>query len=134
VSKRAASSRTSARDYPRTARINELLREIIAEAIEDIDDDRLHMVAVTGIEAEPDLRHATVFIDTLSDDDDAVVTEALDEHRARIQRAIGRQSHIKRTPVLRFEIDPAVRGGERIDTVLRSLPPLDSDSERDGED
>jgi ribosome-binding factor A len=112
----------NARNYPRTARINELLREIIAEEIENLDDDRIPFIAVTGIVAEADLRHALVYIDTLDESLDVEVLEALEDARWRLQKAIGRQSRVKHTPVLTFAIDPAVRQGELIDKMVRENP------------
>ena len=42
------------RRYPRTARVNELVREVVAEELERIDDERLELVTVTGVDVEPD--------------------------------------------------------------------------------
>jgi ribosome-binding factor A len=113
-----------ARDYPRTARLNQLLREIIGEALEDVDDDRLEQVVVTAVDVDRDLRHATVFYDSLGGaDTDTDVLAALGEARIRLQACIGREAHIKRVPELGFRPDPAVRAGEHIDEVLRDLPP-----------
>ena len=50
--------------YPRTARVKELLHQIVADEIERLDDDRLELVTVMNVEVEPDLRHATVYVDT----------------------------------------------------------------------
>ncbi|MEZ5262790.1 MAG: hypothetical protein R2755_13700 [Acidimicrobiales bacterium] len=38
MNRRRRSHGSSARDYPRTARVNELLREIIGDELERIDD------------------------------------------------------------------------------------------------
>ena len=40
----------AARGYPRAARVNELCREILAEEVERIDDERLDLVTVTHVE------------------------------------------------------------------------------------
>lgn len=114
-------SHGTSRQYPRTARLNELLREILADELERSDDDRLVMVTVTAVEIEGDLRHAVVFFDSLEgvDGDDAVL-EALGEVRWRLQGAIGRQARMKRTPELSFRPDPAVREGARIESLLAS--------------
>jgi len=110
---------TSQRQFPRTARINELLREILADALERIDDDRLVLVVVTGVECDADLRHARVFFDgPAGEAGDEAVAEALAELRPRLQGFIGRQAHLKRTPELTFEADPAIRAGEHIDELL----------------
>ena len=109
----------SSRRYPRTARINELLREVLAEELERrVDEDpRLDLLTVTAVNAEPDLRHATVLLSSLPDE----AAEALAEHRIALQAAIGRQVRLKRTPQLAFEADPAVASGQRVEEILRGL-------------
>ena len=108
------------RQYPRTLRINELVREITAEEIERLDDERLELVAITSVEVDPDLRHAVVWFDSLlGEATDDEVLEALGEMRVSIQAAIGRQARMKRTPTLTFRPDTAVRTGERIEQILR---------------
>jgi ribosome-binding factor A len=116
---RRAGSPTGAHRYPRTARVNQLLQEVIAEELErsDGDDPRLALITVTGVEVEPDLRHATVWLSKL----DAGIAEALAEHRVRLQGAIGHQVRLKRTPQLRFAADPAIAGGGRIEDILRDI-------------
>ena len=44
--------RQNSRQYPRTARVNELLREILADNLERIDDDRLQLMTLTGIDCD----------------------------------------------------------------------------------
>jgi ribosome-binding factor A len=108
--------------YPRTARLNELLREIIAEELERIDDDRLELVAVTQVVVERDLRHAVVYFDSLAGaDGDADVLEAFGDHRVRLQAAIARQARMKRTPELTFRPDDVERGADRVEGILRDL-------------
>lgn len=110
---------TSQRDYPRTARLNELVREILADELERIDDERIPFVTVTHVRVDPDLRRAVVEVTALDGEEEAL--EALAEHRIRLQGAIGRQARLKRTPELRFTIDAVVRQGERIDAILRDM-------------
>ena len=112
-------SEAGGRRYPRTARVDELCREIVAEELERIDDDRIPLVTVTHVRVDPDLRRAVVEVTALDGEDE--VLEALAEHRIRLQGAIGRQARLKRTPELRFTIDAVVRQGERIDAILRDM-------------
>jgi ribosome-binding factor A len=111
--------------YPRTARVNEVLREVVADALERVsdEDERLALVTVTAIAVDPDLRHAKVFYDS----DKEGVADALNEQRVRLQAAIGRQVRLKRTPQLSFVADPAVSSGERVESILRQLKDHDSD-------
>jgi ribosome-binding factor A len=123
VTKRTrARQHTTARDYPRTARLNQLFHEILAEELEKVDDDRLELVTVMSVDCEGDLRHATVYYDTLGgEDDDEVVLEALAEHRHALQGAIGRQARVKRTPELLFKPDAVARDAARLEEVLREI-------------
>ena len=112
--------------YPRSARVGETLREIIAEELVRIDDERLAFVSVTGIDVDQELNRAHVFYDSLDGEDgDEAILEALGDHRIRLQGAIGRQIRAKKTPILDFQPDPAIRSAERIDDILRA------DRERD---
>jgi len=111
---------TSSRRYPRTARLNELVREIVAEELERIDDERLGFFTVTAVDVDPGLEHAKVHWSDLSAPDE-VVLEVLEEHRARLQAAVNRQTHMRRTPVLSFHADEVSRSATRIEEILRDL-------------
>ncbi len=102
--------------YPRTARVNALLVEVLGSAIERLsdEDERLALLTVTAVLTEPDLRHATVLFASL----DAVAAAALEEHRVRLQAEIARGGRMKRTPTLSFELDPAVAAGSRVEEAL----------------
>ena len=105
--------------YPRTARVNQVLKEVVAEEVERLasGDPRLELVTVTGVSVDPDLRHATVWLSSLSEP----AAAALAEDRVALQAAIGRQVRLKRTPLLSFAADPAVASGSRIEDILRTL-------------
>ena len=106
--------------YPRSARVGETLREIIAEELVRIDDERLEFVTVTGIEVDNELNRAHVYFDSLAGEDgDEEIIEALGQHRRRLQSAIGSQIRAKKTPILDFRADEALRSAERIDDILR---------------
>ena len=123
-------ARAGAERYPRTARVNQLLQEVIAEELERLvdTDDRLRLTTVTAVATEPDLHHAVVLVDSLSEERRA----ALDDQRVHLQAAIARQVRLKRTPRLSFEADPAVASGERVESMLRRLRPRRT-SAADGE-
>ena len=111
---------SGARDYPRTARLNQLVHEIVAEEIERIDDERLGFLTVVGVEVEPDMRRAIVWYTTL-DDGESELADVLEEHRPRLQSAIGRQARTKRTPELSFRPDTVIRQAERVEQILRDI-------------
>lgn len=112
------SSRGATRKYPRTARVDKVIHAVVADALERSDDDRLGLVTVTDVHCDPDLRHATVFYVARDADEDEVV-EALEEARVGVQAAIGREVRMKRTPQLKFEPDPVMETGWRIEQLIR---------------
>ncbi|MHB8670855.1 MAG: ribosome-binding factor A [Acidimicrobiales bacterium] len=103
--------------FPRTARVNEVLREVVADELERIDDERLELLTVMGVSTDPDLRRAVVWCSSLSEEASA----ALGEYRVRLQAAVGRQVRLKRTPGLDFRADPAVATGTRVESILRDM-------------
>src|SRR6202046_3263874 len=87
-SKRTRSARARGRDhtvkrraatYPRALRVNQVLRQVVAEELERLADadERFRMVTVTSVDTASDLRTATVYLASLSDD----AAEALEERR-----------------------------------------------------
>ncbi|HEX2576358.1 MAG TPA: 30S ribosome-binding factor RbfA [Aquihabitans sp.] len=125
--------RTTARDYPRTARLNTLVQEILAEELERIDDERLELVTLTSVVVDGDLARAVVYYDhSRGEDADEEIATAFGEARKRLQGAVARQTTLKRTPELRFEADLVLRDALRIEEVLRGLsgeppvPPVES--------
>jgi ribosome-binding factor A len=116
--------------YPRTARVNQVLREVVADALERISDvdDRLRLITVTSVDTTPDLRRATVYLSSLSDE----AAEVLADERIGLQREIGRQVRLKRTPLLEFKPDPAVAHGFQVEEALRRIRAADDGADDDG--
>lgn len=119
----------SRKGYGRLERVNEALREVIAEELERIDDEELELVTVTGVTAHPDFRHATVWFSSLSHGKPDEVAETLAGHRIRLQAVIARQLRLKRTPELVFQSDPAIAVGTRVEDILKDMkrPPQEGD-------
>jgi ribosome-binding factor A len=114
------------RRYPRKARLNELVREIVAEELEVLasDDERLPLVTVTHVEVDADMRRAVVLLSSMGEG----AEEALGELRPQLQAAIARQGRLKRTPQLSFAVDPAVSSGQRVEDILRHIQGNDDDT------
>lgn len=105
----------------RMLKVNSVLREVLADEIERLNDERLEMVSITGVDTAPNLRHAVVYIDVLGSEDNEPALAALRRAAKRLQSSIASQVRLKYTPTLEFAMDPGVVGGDRIDAILRSL-------------
>lgn len=120
------------REYPRTARLNQLLQEIIAEEIERIEDDRLGFFTVVSVDVDADLHRAIVRYSAVLPDatpipeDDEDLVAALEDLRRPVQAAVGRQARIKRTPEVVFRADEVGRQADRVEEILRDLTPSPS--------
>lgn len=125
-----ARSPGSSRGYARTARVNEVLRQVLADQLERMEDldERLGMLTITAVDCDPDLRRATVYMSSLDEQEE----QALAEARVRLQSAISHEVRLKRTPQLRFAADPAVATGQRIEDILRGLPEAAAGGPDDG--
>lgn len=107
--------------YSRSARLGELLREILASELAHLDDERLDMVSVTGVETSAELSRATVYVSALDAEAVPTALEALEEHRLQLKQAVARSSAVRRVPDLVFALDPSISAGERVDQILRDL-------------
>ncbi|MFI5047266.1 MAG: 30S ribosome-binding factor RbfA [Acidimicrobiia bacterium] len=126
----------SPRKYPRMARVNEVVREVVADELERLSDPRLGLVTVTGVDVSADLRHASVYYSSLeerarrgggvpvpmtTDDTRAATRDALRSAAPKIQAALARQVRLKYVPELVFHEDPSIAQGERIEELIRRL-------------
>lgn len=117
------SAQRSARSYPRSARLGETLREVLAEELVKIDDERLSFVTVTRIDVDPEMNRAILYFDSLAGEEgDGPILEAFADHRIRLQGAIGKQVRAKKTPILSFRPDDVIRSAERIERILHQDP------------
>ena len=103
-------------------KVNELVREVVADAVTDLKDPRIGFLTITGAETSPDLRHAVVFYSVLGSDEEKTDTAAaLESARSRIQAVLGRETRLRYTPVLEFKVDPSIDEGLRINQLLADL-------------
>jgi ribosome-binding factor A len=104
----------------RMRRVNEVVREVIGDAIStELDDPRIGFVTVTSVDTSPDLRSARVFVSVLGDEDDREATlAALRASHGVLQAMIAREMRIKRTPTLSFHYDEGPERGVRLSRLL----------------
>lgn len=110
-------------------RVNEAVKEVVSEGVNELKDPRIGFVTVTGVETSPDLRHARVFVSVLgSDARRAKTLDGLAAAHGVLQARVARELRMKRTPQLAFEYDPTVERGVRMTQLIDELAP-DADNE-----
>ena len=107
-------------------RVNESVRQVLAEALPELKDPRIGLVTVTGVDTAPDLRHAVVFVSVLGSEKKKRATMvALDAAHGVLQSSPAKQLRLKRTPQLTFEYDQSVEHGVRMSQLIDQLAPED---------
>ncbi len=114
----------------RSARVGELIRRVVAEGLDELNDERLDMVSITSVEVDRELSRAIVWFTTLDDDDDPEVEVAFAQHAGRLRHAVGTQTRLRRAPFLHFRADTTLRSAQRIEDLLKT-PKRDDDEPED---
>jgi ribosome-binding factor A len=110
----------------RMRRVNESVRQVLAESLPELKDPRIGLVTVTGVDTAPDLRHAVVFVSVLGSEKKRRATmRGLEAAHGVLQSRIARQLRLKRTPQLTFQYDPSVERGVRMSRLIDELAPGD---------
>ena len=107
-------------------RVNESVRQVLADALPDLKDPRIGLVTVTGVDTAPDLRQATVYVSVLGSPRKRRATLAgLTAAHGLLQGRLARELRMKRTPQVTFEYDPSVERGVRMTQLIDELAPDD---------
>jgi ribosome-binding factor A len=114
----------------RMRRVNESVRQVLAETLPDLKDPRIGLVTVTAVETSPDLRQATVYVSVLgSSRKQRASLLGLEAAHGVLQSRLARELRLKRTPQLTFEYDPTVERGVRMTRLIDELAPDDDDAD-----
>jgi ribosome-binding factor A len=107
-------------------KVNELLREVLSEAVLELKDPRIGFVTITGVRTAADLSHATVYVSVLGSERKRQRSlEGLGAAHGVLQARIANEVRMKRTPTLTFEYDPTVVEGVRMSKLIDELVPGD---------
>jgi ribosome-binding factor A len=125
-----------AREYSRTQRVSQLLKEEISRLLQrEVKDARVGMVTLTDVEVTADLKQATVYVQAPGDDQrKAEALKGLTSAAGFIRARLGRELRIRRIPELRFVIDRTQERAARIRELLAEVeapqePPKGGDEE-----
>ncbi len=122
----------------RAQRVADQIQRDIAALIQfEVNDPRIGLVSVTGVEVSPDLAHAKVFVTSLgagdigreqSDADGRESTVALNGAAGYLRGLLARRLQLRVAPKLRFLYDASVERGRQLDELIDSA--LAADRER----
>lgn len=105
----------------RIRRVNEAVREVLAEHLHDLKDPRIGFVTVTDVRTSNDLKRAEVFYTVLPDDTETreATVAGLGSATPLLRRELGAQLRLRHVPDLQFVEDPVPARSRRIESLLR---------------
>jgi ribosome-binding factor A len=107
-------------DGGRARRLAGRIKQIVAIHLEtQVKDPRLGMVTVTDVRLTGDLHDATIFYTVYGDDNDRQASAmALESAKGVLRSEVGRQTGVRFTPTLRFQLDVLPDNAKQIDELL----------------
>ena len=123
------------KSFHRSDRVSAQLRRelgtLVHEAVREHD---LPSSSVSDVEVTRDLAHAKVFITALMQERSAEAVKGLKALAPQIRFQLGKAMKLRHVPELHFHYDDSVDRGERIENLLRDLPPAPVDEEDGAEE
>lgn len=112
------------KSFYRSDRVSAQLRRELGTLVhEAVREHGLPSVSVSDVEVTRDLAHAKVFVTALMQERSAEAVKALKELSPQIRYQLGKAMKLRHVPELHFHYDDSVDRGERIDNLLRDMPP-----------
>ena len=118
--------------FYRSDRVSAQLRRELGRIVhEAVREHSLPSVSVSDVEVTRDLAHAKVFVTALQAERSKEAVKALKELSPQIRFQLGKAMKLRHVPELHFHYDDSVDRGDRIDNLLRDLPPQEPAAEQD---
>ena len=114
----------------RTDRAADVVRAELADLLlRHVQDPRIRLVSVTGVDISPDLRRAVVRVSALGEEEQRLATvEALRHARGFLRTELAARLRMRVTPELVFELDRGAEHSQKISDLLESLHGPDESS------
>ena len=103
-------------------RMNNLfVKEISSILHNEIKDDNIKFVSVTGCEITNDLSFAKVYVTVFDKEKKDTTMKALEGAKGFIRGELSKRVEIRHTPELRFIFDDSIEYGEKIEKLIEDL-------------
>ncbi len=105
-------------NFARTERVGQQIQREIAELIRlEINDPRVRLVTITGVEVAGDYSHAKVFFTRL-DGKHTEAQEGLDRAAGFLRKQLARSLKLRIMPQLHFVFDSSVERGSHLSQLI----------------
>lgn len=118
------------KSFHRSDRVSAQLRRELGTLVHEfVREHNLPSSSVSDVEVTRDLAHAKVFVTALMQERSAEAVKGLKALAPQIRFQLGKAMKLRHVPELHFHYDDSVDRGERIETLLRDLPPAPVDED-----
>ncbi|MFC8732796.1 30S ribosome-binding factor RbfA [Luteimicrobium sp. NPDC057192] len=113
----------------RARKLAERIQQVVATMLDRrIKDPRLGYVTVTDVRVTGDLQNATVFYTVRGTDEERAGTAAaLESAKGLIRSEVGKQTGIRLTPTLEFQLDAIPENAAHLEDALRAARERDAE-------
>lgn len=121
----------------RNDRIGEEVQKTIAEILrtEIKDPDVPMMTSVLSAQVTRDLRHATVYVSVMGDEEvQKKALKALKRSEGFVRRQLGTKMKLRYTPEVHFQLDHSIETSIRIASILEEIRPASTETTEDNTD
>jgi ribosome-binding factor A len=107
----------------RQQKMARVLRDELSRIIrEEVNDPRLGLVSITGVDVAPDMKSARVYVSVYgSQDEQQQSLDVLVRASGFLRGEFGRQINLRYTPQLFFELDTSLERGARVVELLHEI-------------
>ena len=106
----------------RMLRINEAVREVLSEAVQDLSDPRIGFLTITGVNVARDFRNAKVYISVMGTEEERKSALAgLQAAAGFIRHELVTRLSLRRVPDLSFIRDDSIERGTRVLQIMHEL-------------
>jgi ribosome-binding factor A len=100
----------------------QIQQEVSLMIARDLKDPRVGFVTVTGVQLNPDLKHARIFITMMGSDSEKTETlEVLNHAAGWVRRELGQRIRTKFLPEIVFQMDTSQEYGAHIDRLIEEI-------------
>ena len=87
----------------------------------EVKDENIKFVTVTGCDISSDLSYAKVYVTVLDDDKKNTTLEALNNAKSFIRGELSKRVEIRHTPELKFIFDKSIEYGNKIENLIEEI-------------
>ena len=103
-------------------RMNNLFVKEISNILHnEIKDQNIKFVSVTGCEITNDLSYAKVYVTVFDKEKKGITMKALDNAKSFIRGELSKRVEIRHTPELRFIFDDSIEYGDKIERIIKEI-------------